>query len=151
MTCLERHPSTALAAVPAARLLALGEDLARRHRVRHAAVPQDGLYLLALEDGIHQEPWYIGEIPVASALVEVVAADGRTVRGGAMLMGASAETVTAAAVCDAVLRAGLDGAEAVTTLVEQGRAALARTARERAAQRAATRVDFADLADGGGA
>jgi phosphonate C-P lyase system protein PhnG len=145
------EPLTALAAVPAAAVLALGEDLARRHQVRHAAVPQDGLYLLALEDGIRQEPWHIGEIPVASALVEVSAADGRQARGGAVLMGASVELATAAAVCDAVLRAGFAGADAVATLVEQGRVVQARTARERAVQRTATRVDFADLADGGGA
>lgn len=140
---------TALAAAPPAEVTALGERLAVLHRIRHAAVPQDGLYLLTLEDGIRQEPWHIGEIPVASALVEVSAADGRQTRGGAALMGVAADVVTAVAVCDAVLRAGFAGADEVTALVQRGRTILARIASERAAERAATRVDFADLADGG--
>lgn len=148
MTSPAPHPVTALAAVAASDVVDLGERLATRHRIRHLAVPQDGLYLLTLEDGIRQEPWHIGEIPVASALVEVSAADGRQERGGAALMGVTAEFATAVAVCDAVLRAGFDGADEVTDLVQRGRASLARITAERAAERAATRVDFADLADG---
>lgn len=144
----EPHPVTALAAAPLAEVLDLGERLTLRHCVRHASVPQDGLFLLALEDGIRQEPWYIGEIPVASVLVEVSAADGRKTRGGAVLMGVDAAFATAVAVCDAVLRAGFDGAEEVASLVQRGRMTLTQRASERAAQRAATRVDFADLADG---
>jgi alpha-D-ribose 1-methylphosphonate 5-triphosphate synthase subunit PhnG len=148
MNTTERSLAAAdVAAAPRAELEALGARLGTRHRVRLATVPQDGLYLLTMEDGIYQERFFLGEIPVATAVVELDTPAG-TVRGGASLMAATVAQAEAAAVCDVVLAHRLDGCDEVAALRQLGAVRRHELARQRAAMTVATRVSFSDLSDG---
>lgn len=139
--------TAAIAAVPRAELRALADALAARHAVRHAAVPQAGAFLLTMEDGVFRDRWNIGEVPAATAAVEVEDGDGTVARGGAALLHATAADAVAAAVCDAVLAGRLAGWEPVAALVARGEARRAEAGRRRAAILATTSVDFAELGD----
>ena len=136
-----------LAAVPRSDLLTLGERLATRHHLRHGTVPHDGLYLLTMEDGVHRDHFYLGEIPVATAVIELDTSLG-TVRGGASLLGATVAQAEAAALCDAIASHHLDGADEVLTLAQRGECIRSEIATQRAQMCAATRVTFSDLSEG---
>ncbi len=132
----------ALAAAPRAEVIALAALLAGRHQVLPRALPQEGLVLLTMEDGVFHDHFHLGELPVATAEVEVAG-----VRGGACLVGGDRAWAEAAAVCDAVAAGRLAGSDAVDRLLATGRDRIAQTGRERAAMRAATRVMFAELGE----
>lgn len=137
----------ALAAVPADEVVALGHRLAAQHRVVPLSVPQAGLVLLTMRDGVFHDRWNLGEVPVATASVEVIAADGTRATGGASLVGDSMELAGAVAVCDAVLAHRLAGWREVAELVARGLAARERTALVRAAMLQRTAVDFGGLGE----
>ncbi|MCK6487396.1 MAG: phosphonate C-P lyase system protein PhnG [Planctomycetes bacterium] len=132
----------AVAAESPADLAALAHRLAAGLPVRHLGVPQEGLALLTMEDGVCGDRFHLGEAALAVAHVEVGGS-----AGGAAILGATTATAVAAAVCDAVAAGGLPGAEAVHALAARGRAARAERDRRRAQMRAATRVDFAELGE----
>lgn len=139
--------AAALTAAPAAEVTALGNHLAADHRVAPLSVPQAGLYLLTMRDGVFHDRFNLGEIPVATAAVEVVASDGTRATGGASLLGDSLELAGAVAVCDAVLAHRLAGWQQVADLVARGAAVRAKTARVRGAMLTRTAVDFGGLGD----
>ncbi len=132
----------ALVAAPRAEVVALAARLAGRHEVRPHALPQEGLVLLTLEDGVFRDHFHLGELAVATAEVEVAG-----VRGGACLVGGDREWAEAAAVCDAVVAGRLAGVDEVEQLLATGWDKIGQTASERAAMRAATRVRFAELGE----
>lgn len=127
-------------------VVALGERLAAGLALRHLAVPQEGLALLTMEDGVCGDRFHLGEAALATAHVEV-RAGGTLAQGGAAILGARREVAVAAAVCDAVAAAGLPGAEEALALAAAGAALGAERARRRDAMRSATRVDFAELGE----
>lgn len=142
MTRVELIP--AWAALPSEELLAAKELLAPTLTVRHLAVPQQGLWLLTMEESLCGDCFHLGEVPVAEALVEVTQ-DGRTAQGGARLLGATAEVTLAVAIFDAVVTGGLDGSVMLQALARRGQELRQGTATARAAWRQATRVDFCEL------
>ncbi len=124
------------------RTQVLGDALGRQYGVRHLAVPQAGLHLLTLRDGVFQEPFFLGEVVVAEAHVLVA---GQA--GGARLLTDTSSLAVAVAICDAVLAAELDGVAEVRALAQQGEHILVQREARRAAMRGAGRVAFADLSE----
>lgn len=145
MTRAELH--AALSASAHQDVRDVGEALAAHLTVRHLAVPQDGLWMLTLRDGVAHEPFYLGELPVAQARVAVHDAAGNQAEGGARLIGASAAVAVAAAVCDAVWAGHLAGRDHVVALAARGHAAATQRDRRRAGLREATRVRFTELGE----
>ncbi len=134
-----------LAAAPPEHVIAVADGLATRYRVQALSVPRSGLALLAMQDAVFGEPFHLGEVPLATAAVTVIDDAGREHTGGAALLSDRDDLVTAAAVCDAVLRAKLAGWEAVADLCAAGAERRAQREAARAQARENTRVDFAEL------
>ena len=139
--------AAALTAAPAVDVVALGNHLAATHRVAPLSVPQAGLYLLSMRDGVFHDRYNLGEIPVATAAVEVVAGDGTRATGGARQLGDSQELAGAVAGWDAVHAHRLAGWQEVADLVARGAAARGETARVRGAMLQRTAVDFGGLGE----
>lgn len=140
---------SALTALPVLDLLALTRELSANWQVRPKSVPQSGLGMLKLNDSAFNEPFYLGEIPVASAWLEVRTADGQIVQGAAQVMDDRVDVAEALALCDAIMFARLPGWQQVAALVEQGMRAREAISLERKRILAYTQVDFSLLDDVG--
>ncbi len=138
-----------IALAPRPAVLALAAALAAGRRVEHLSVPQEGLWLLQIEEPVRRDGFFIGEVPVGQACVALHDDRLGLARGGAILMHADRELATAAAVCDAVASAGWPGAAEVAGLRAVGAAARGEVAAVRAAILASTRVDFSELGQEG--
>lgn len=140
-----RDWACALAALPADEIKLAAEVIAQTHEVRDIGLPQAGLGLLTLRDGVFHEPFYLGEVPVARAHVVVSTHDGHEASGGAVLIDDRTRLARALAILDAALAARLPGWEAVATLVERGDALRVQRDTQRRHILKRTRVDFALL------
>jgi len=135
-----------LAYAPRQAVLDLAQALSAGRRLEHLSLPQDGLWLLQIEEPVRHDGYFIGEVPVGQASVEVHDAVRGETRGGAILMHADRELAVAVAVCDAITRAGWPGSEEVAQLCATGASVRNSAAAVRAAIRERTRVDFSELA-----
>lgn len=138
-------PDCDLSLIPRQEVIDLAAALAAGRRIEHLAVPQEGLWLLQLEEPVRRDGWFVGEVPVGQACVALHDAARGEARGGAVLLHADRDLATAVAVCDAVARAGWPGAEEVVRLRSAGAAVRAQVAGVRAAILERTRVDFSEL------
>lgn len=138
-------PDCDISLAPRQAVLDLAAILGAGRRIEHLAVPQEGLWLLQLEEPVRHDGWFIGEVPVGQACVALHDAALGVARGGAVLMHADRELAAAAAVCDAVVRSGWPGADEVERLRAVGAAVHARVAGVRTAILERTRVDFSEL------
>lgn len=136
------------AAVPAEHTEALAADIAAQCTVRDVTLPQSGLGLLKLPDSALNDLYFLGEVPVSHAHVEVITSDGTRSEGGARLLDDRQSLVRALAVLDATLAARLPHHEEALELLRTGMAQVQETEAERHAMLAATRVDFSLLGDG---
>ncbi len=134
-----------LQAAPRDAVVALAASLLLDREVEHLQVPQEGLWLLRMQEPVRGDRFFLGEVPVGQAAVRVQDAVLGSATGSVVLLHADREHAVAAAVCVAVARAGWPGAEAVRAVVAEGAAIRAQAARQRAAIRERTRVDFAEL------
>jgi len=139
----------ALTALPADELLDLTASLSDDWQVRPKAIPQAGLGMLRLNDSAFDEPFFLGEFPLASAWLEVQTPDGVIAEGAAQLMDERLELAEALALCDAILANRLPGWEQLALLLEQGMARREQIRRERTQMLAGTQVDFSLLEDAG--
>ena len=139
----------ALTALPADELLGLTASLSDDWQVRPKAIPQAGLGMLRLNDSAFDEPFFLGEFPLASAWLEVQTPDGVIAEGAAQLMDERLELAEALALCDAILAHRLPGWEQLAQLLEQGMARREQIRRERTQMLAGTQVDFSLLEDAG--
>lgn len=139
-------PDADLALAPRSAVLALAASLGEGRRIEALQVPQEGLWLLQVEEPVRHDRWFIGEVPVGQACVAVHDERLGEARGGAILMHADRDLAVAAAVCDAIARAGWPGAEAVAGLRAAGAAVRARADGVRQGILDGTRVDFSELA-----
>lgn len=135
-------------AVPARVTEALAAEVAEHCQVRDITLPQNGLGLLKLPDSALNDLYFLGEVPVSHAHVEVIAPDGAHAEGGARLLDDRQSLARALAVLDAILAGALPHHEKALELLNIGRAARAKTRAERNAILATTRVDFSLLGDG---
>jgi alpha-D-ribose 1-methylphosphonate 5-triphosphate synthase subunit PhnG len=112
---------------------------------RVTRLPQAGLGLLTLADGAFNEPYYLGEFPLAACSVEIVAPDGARAEGGAQVMSDDADLARALAILDALMAARLAGCDQAAALLKSGARLRAQQDSRRRAMLAATKVDFALL------
>jgi alpha-D-ribose 1-methylphosphonate 5-triphosphate synthase subunit PhnG len=141
---------SALSAVSESRLSAVVKALASDWQIRPKTLPQAGLGMLKMRDSALNEPFYLGEFPLASCSVTVTTGSGETAEGAALVMDDRVERAEELALCDAVLAARLPGWRQVYELLQEGMARRAENSRERKAMLARTRVDFSLLDDVGG-
>lgn len=135
-------------AAPAEKAETLAAEIAGHCDVRDITLPQSGLGLLKLPDSALNDLYFLGEVPVSHAHVEVIAPDGTRAEGGARLLDDRRSLARALAVLDATLAAGLPHHEQALRLLETGRATLQETEAGRNAILTSTRVDFSLLGDG---
>ncbi|MDY6943570.1 MAG: phosphonate C-P lyase system protein PhnG [Pseudomonadota bacterium] len=136
----------ALSSVPRQAVSDLTGELTASWEVRHTTLPQAGLAMVRMTDGGLGEPFYLGEIPLATARVEIrTHRDGAGVEGAAQVMDDSTEFARQLAVCDAVVAHRLPGWERVVELMASGERQADEETRRRKAMLAKTRVDFSLL------
>ncbi len=135
----------ALATQSKKQIAAVLNEIAARWTLTPVQLPQTGLAMLCVRDSAFNDPYFLGEIPLASAWVTVSTEDHLEYQGAAQLMDDDREKIEALAVCDAVLAHQLPGWLAIYQLVEIGMAELTTEQNLRNAMLAKTRVDFALL------
>ncbi|MCL7419709.1 MAG: phosphonate C-P lyase system protein PhnG [Methylobacter sp.] len=135
----------ALACQSKQTLKALLDEWGSQWTIRPVQLTQTGLAMLQLRDSAFNDPYFLGEIPLASAWVELVTSDGERFQGAAQLLDDDSEKIELLAVCDAVLAHRLPGWQALHQLLEMGLHQLSEQQAVRNAMLAKTRVDFALL------
>jgi phosphonate C-P lyase system protein PhnG len=138
-------PDADITAAPRSAVLELASSLAAGRDIEHLQLPAEGLWLLQVTEPVRRDGYFIGEVPVGQACVRLRDSTYGEASGGAVLMHADRELAVAAAVCDAVARAGWPGADAVARLRAEGAALRHEAERARAAILSRTRVDFSEL------
>ncbi|MDO9163308.1 MAG: phosphonate C-P lyase system protein PhnG [Methylococcaceae bacterium] len=143
---IKRHDwPRALATQSTKQLTAVLNEMTTRWTITPVQLPQTGLGMLQLRDSAFNDPYFLGEIPLASAWVSIRTEDQQEYQGAAQLMDDDQDKIEALAVCDAILAYQLPGWQALYQLVEIGMAALTQEQQLRKAMLAKTRVDFALL------
>ena len=140
-----RESNVALQAVPRESIEGVVESITSNYEVIPLELPEAGLYLLQLEDGVSSEPFYAGEISAARAMVRLKDDGGSTYDGAAVIMKDDAILAQWVAVCDSVLSHRLSGHEEVSELVREGLELRREEDRIRQAILASTAVDFSLL------
>lgn len=135
----------ALATQSTQQLTAVLDEITVHWTISPVQLPETGLAMLQLRDSAFNDPYFLGEIPLASAWVSIRTEDQQEYQGAAQLMDDDREMIEALAVCDAILAHRLPGWQALYQRVEIGMAALANEQQRRNAMLAKTRVDFALL------
>jgi alpha-D-ribose 1-methylphosphonate 5-triphosphate synthase subunit PhnG len=110
----------ALTVYSSQNLQSLAESLTNNWQVKYKYLPQSGLNLLQVQDSVFHEPYYLGEIPVAIAWIELSNQSNETYEGAAQVMSDSAELAVDLAICDAVLANQLPGWQKVANLIKKG-------------------------------
>jgi alpha-D-ribose 1-methylphosphonate 5-triphosphate synthase subunit PhnG len=136
-----------LVAAPRAALLDLSERLGSQLHCRPRVPTEAGLSLLQLREPVRRQGFFVGEVPMALASVEVEGPDGRWLPGGAVSLTESPRLVEALALFDAVLVHRLAGWAEVAELARAGRGARELALRRRAEALGRTRVDFSLLSE----
>ena len=131
--------------VDAKQVQQLAQQITTGWQLRYKSLPQSGLGMLKLRDGALQEPFFLGEIPIASAWVELTLPNGDVVEGAAQVMDDNKDLAEALAVCDAVLANQLTGHDLLTALLQQGADKLHSEQKNRQQILNRTRVDFSLL------
>ena len=111
---------SALNNLPAEDIIDLTNQLSLNWIIQAKAVPQSGLGMLKLNDSALNEPYYLGEFPLASAWLEIKTDDELLAEGAAQVMDDRVELAQALALCDAILSARLPGWEQVADLLDKG-------------------------------
>lgn len=135
----------ALTAHAPATVIQLATQLVQGWQVSYETIPQTGVSLLQLQDSVFHQPYYLGEIPLSTARVQLTIPEGERFSGGAQVMSDVPDLATSLAVCDAILANQLVGWEQVAELIELGQAIRYEEERLRGAMLAKTRVDFSLL------
>lgn len=135
----------ALSALPEKVIVSLAADFQAGHELVHKAVPQEGLGLLRMVDGAKHDHFYLGEIPVTCAHIELRGPKGGSFSGAAQVMNVTPDHAVALAVCDAAIAHRLPGWETVYDLVESGMEIIRRQEQVRSAMVQKTRVSFSQL------
>lgn len=132
--------SELLASAEPAALAALAERCLAGDEPTLVAGPEVGMVMLQVREPVAQERFYLGEVLVTRAEVDLGGA-----RGWAMVMGSDRVRALAAAVCDAEVQAGRARACDVLALCEATAQAAAEAAEAEWAELAPTEVSFEEL------
>lgn len=139
-----------LMSLPAEVVINAVKILTADWQIKPKALSQSGLGMMKLRDGAFHEPFYLGEIPVATAWLEILTPDGETCEGAAQIMDDSSSLAETLALCDAILANRLSGWEQIADLVDQGMAQIQEQTRIRKAMLDRSRVNFSLLDAAGG-
>lgn len=142
MNISRRDWPRALACQPQSTLKPLIDELTAGWRIAPVQLTQTGLAMLQMSDSACNDPYFLGEIPLARAWLEITTETGEQFQGAAQLMDDDAGKIECLAICDAVLANRLPGWEKLHALVETGMAQLGDIQRQRNQMLAKTRVDF---------
>ena len=126
-------------------ILNLAEEISKYWQVKYRSLPQNGLSLLTMQDGVFHEPYYLGEIPISQAHLSLINEQGESYDGAAQVMTDSEDLAVALAVCDAVMAHQLSGWEKVAQYVELGMKKREEENLIRGAMLAKTKVNFSLL------
>ncbi|PKM13007.1 MAG: phosphonate C-P lyase system protein PhnG [Gammaproteobacteria bacterium HGW-Gammaproteobacteria-3] len=135
----------ALATQSTKQLTAVLDEMTAHWTITPVQLPQTGLGMLQLRDSAFNDPYFLGEIPLASAWVSIRTEDQQEYQGAAQLMDDDQDKIEALAVADAILAHQLPGWLALYQLVEIGMTKLTTEQNLRSAMLEKTRVDFALL------
>ena len=141
---------SALCALPVDTVLSTTTELSKGWKIRPKIIPQSGLGLVKLNDSAMNEPFFLGEIPISSAWIEVTTPEGQQAEGAAQLMDDQIEWAEAYALCDAILSAHLPGWKQIEAMVYEGMQLREAIKIERKRLLAHTQVDFSLLDEAGG-
>ena len=145
-SAVNQRIALALQQVPREEVGSAAKAVAKRYMVEPVEIPESGLYLLQLEDGVMNERFYLGEISGSRAVVRLgEPGSGWSWEGGAIIMADDAELAEWVAICDAILSNHLDGWEVVQELVGRGMKIIEAEQEKRREMLARTRVDFSLL------
>lgn len=136
--------------LPNQKITDLCDKLSQGWQIKAKALPQAGLAMLKLQDGAFHDPFYLGEIPLSTAWVEVVTPDGKQWQGAARIMNDDSNFAQTLAICDAILAHKLPGWAEMDRLVEQGHSQLKKEKKIRKAMLQRTMVNFSLLDEAGG-
>ncbi len=136
-----------LSAIEADEVICVADECTASSRVTHCAIPRSGLMLMRMTESVFEEDYYLGELPVSSAWVNVESSDGQVAQGAAQIMVNNPDLATAMAVCDAVLAHCLKGWETVLDLIRRGLDIVDEQQRVRDAMLLKTRVDFSIVSE----
>ena len=134
----------ALTAHPETMIIELANRLKKGWEMTHEALPETGLSLLQMQDGVFEEPYYLGEIPLSTAWVKLTA-NGESWQGAASVMSDTPGLAVALAICDAILANQLPGWQQVLQVLEQGIVKKQEEETLRGAMLAKTRVNLSLL------
>lgn len=140
----------ALTAHPTEKVAAVINLVTETWRIIPKTVPQSGLAILKLQDGAFHEPFYLGEIPLATAWVRVITSEGMKAEGAAQVVADSTTLAETLALCDAILAYRLSGWRKIADLVRSGLKIRTDQDEVRKAMLAKTQVDFSLLNAVGG-
>lgn len=126
-------------------VIQLATRLTQDWQISYETVPQRGLSLLQLQDSVFHEPYYLGEIPLSTAWVNLKTGNGQNYQGAAQVMSDVPNLATSLAICDAIFMNQLEGWQEVADLIEKGRLIRQEEDKLRGAMLAKTKVDFSLL------
>ncbi len=132
----------ALATQPKAEVNSVLAGIGKDWTINPVQLSQTGLAMLQLCDSAFNDPYFLGEIPLATAWIKITTKQGDSFQGTAQLMDDDQEKIETLAVCDAVLANQLPGWQEIYRFVEIGMAEITEKQRLRNAMLAKTRVDF---------
>ncbi|ACK65048.1 phosphonate C-P lyase system protein PhnG [Rippkaea orientalis PCC 8801] len=135
----------ALTAHPNTIVQDLAEKLTQNWQLTYQSLPQTGLSLLPLEDGVFHQPYYLGEIPLTQVSIELKNDQNQSFAGASQLMENDPDFALALAVCDAIMAHQLPGSEEVLKLINQGLEKRALEDQIKSAILAKTKVNFSLL------
>ena len=134
----------AVTAHPETTVIELANRLKKGWEITHEALPEPGLSLLQMQDGVFKQSYYLGEIPLSTAWVKLTA-NGESWQGAASVMNDTPGLAVALAICDAILANQLPGWEQVLQAVKQGIVKRQEEEALRGAMLAKTRVNLSLL------
>ncbi len=123
----------------------LAEEIGKNWQIQYRSLPQNGLSLLTMQDGVFHESYYLGEIPISQAHLSLINEQGESYDGAAQVMTDSEDLAVALAVCDAVMAHQLLGWEKVARYIELGMKKREEENLIRGAMLAKTKVNFSLL------
>lgn len=139
----------ALSALRPEELISQVDELINGWKITPKIIPQAGLAMLKFQDSAFYEPFYLGEIPLSSAWVEICTPDKKHAEGAAQVMDDNVELTTVLAICDGILAHDLPGSEQIAELVWKGIEIISQEEQRRKSMLARTKVDFSLLDDVG--
>jgi alpha-D-ribose 1-methylphosphonate 5-triphosphate synthase subunit PhnG len=116
----QKYWCRALSLIPAEELKTVIDSVSPSWRITPKTLPLSGLGLIEVEDSALHDRFYLGEIPVTTAWVDVQTDDAQNYEGYASTMDDDLELTEYMAIADAIVANQLPGHEKIEHLILQG-------------------------------